>query len=514
MIGPFAGISGPDFLMSSQNSSFSPLIVFQPFVIVWRAFTSLLATVFHHSSVARAALEEEKKQPPAPKRSADERAFLPAALEILETPPSPIGRWMLWTIMIFFTLATIWATVSKIDIVTVTSGKIVPSGQVKIVQPAEQGVVRAIHIREGERVKAGQVLIELDTTDSSADMERLAVDTMEASIEVSRLRAMVSPEGLEILGQPGGGYPEFVVPQGADPLMVSTQVNLMRSLIAEHRAKLANLQQEILRMKSSLARIEANIATLTTTVPLIRERVVAKRKLAAKKFASRTELLQLEQELAESSGELAAKRHEKTETEAQLEALQQKVRQANAEYERQRFAELAEAERRLTQNSQDLIKATHNMSLQTLKASTDGVVQEMQIHTIGGVVTPAQELMKIVPEEAGLEVEAMVENKDIGFIEEGQVAEVKIETFNFTKYGVIDGEVLHVSLDAVNDEEKGLIYKARIGIDQDSIWVEGKEVHLSSGMAVTAEVKTGRRRIIEYLLTPLLRASQEAMRER
>lgn len=149
-----------------------------------------------------------------------------------------------------------------------------------------------------------------------------------------------------------------------------------------------------------------------------------------------------------------------------------------------------------------------------LAAPVDGIVQQLAIHTIGGVVTPAQPLMVIVPESQKLEIEAMVLNKDIGFVSANQPAEIKLEAFPFTKYGIIDGTVSQVSSDAIQDEKQGLVYAARIAMTQSSINVDGKQVNLSPGMAVTTEIKTGKRRIIEYLLGPVLQYRQESLRER
>ncbi|WP_422476279.1 HlyD family efflux transporter periplasmic adaptor subunit [Endozoicomonas sp. ALB032] len=151
---------------------------------------------------------------------------------------------------------------------------------------------------------------------------------------------------------------------------------------------------------------------------------------------------------------------------------------------------------------------------QKIVSPIDGTVQQLQIHTIGGVVQPAQALMQIVPKEATMEVEAWVLNKDIGFVQEGQRAEVKIDTFNFTKYGLIGGELINISDDAVPDEKQGLRYLASVHIEKDWMLVEKRKVNLSPGMSVAVEIKTGQRRLIEYFLSPLLRFKQESIRER
>jgi hemolysin D len=185
-----------------------------------------------------------------------------------------------------------------------------------------------------------------------------------------------------------------------------------------------------------------------------------------------------------------------------------------AETRRLALDSLNEAEQKTTTASQELIKAESRGKLMTLAAPVDGTVQQLAVHTVGGVVTPAQPLMMVVPKDNPIEVEAFVENKDIGFVNPGQEAVVKIETFPFTKYGTIEARVTHVSHDAVNDEKRGLIFPARVNLRQATIRVENKTVNLSPGMAVTVEVKTAQRRVIEYFLAPLLQYKDESLRER
>ncbi len=158
--------------------------------------------------------------------------------------------------------------------------------------------------------------------------------------------------------------------------------------------------------------------------------------------------------------------------------------------------------------------ATQPHKQQNITAPINGTVQQLQVHTIGGVVQPAQALMQIVPEDAPMEIEAWILNKDIGFVEEGQIAEIKIDTFNFTKYGIIDGTLTHIFDDAVSDEEQGLRYLANVKIDKEWMQVDKRKIRLSPGMSVAVEVKTGQRRLIEYFLSPLLRFKQESLGER
>lgn len=485
-----------------------------PFIKTGQFFSSIAATIMQHAIIAKEAYIADKATPIPPKRNAAERAFLPAALEILESPPNPVGRWIIWSIIIFFIIIIIWASLGKIDIVTVTTGKVVPSGQVKIIQSAQKGVVRSILVEEGQRVSIGDILIQLDPTDRDADLATLRREKMDLMIEVVRLQTMIKHTNTPAPSNSPTFVTDFIPPPGAAPEIVLTQLQFMRSLFAEHYANIARINQEIRQLKAALHRVESEATTLENILPMIKERATAIRKLTEKGYESRAKLLELEQKLTESHGQLKAKRHALQETQAQLDARLRERDQIIAEFKRQRYSELALAKRKLNEAEQSLIKAEHSLAQQTLRSPATGIVQELQIHTIGGVVEPAQELMKLVPANLSLEVEAMIENRDIGFVHKKQTAEIKIETFNFTKYGVIKGRVAHISEDAINDKEKGLVYEARIDLDKESLHIDGQEVRLTSGMAVTAEIKTGRRRIIEFLLAPILRAGSEAMRER
>ena len=223
------------------------------------------------------------------------------------------------------------------------------------------------------------------------------------------------------------------------------------------------------------------------------------------------------------------------EADAARAALERQREQTRAEYEKTVLTDLAKAEQQASQSGQELVKAAQKAQLQTLRAPIDGTVQQLAVHTLGGVVTPAQPVLVIVPDQAGLVVEARIENKDIGFVHAGQDSEVKVESFNFTRYGLIHGTVLGISRDAVTEDQKispavkpgdaksddarsqgsgSPGYTARIALDRTAMDTENGSVDLGPGMAITAEIKTGRRRVFDYLLSPLVRYHQEGLRER
>jgi len=455
-------------------------------------------------SVARAALAAERAATTR-KRSREELEFLPAALEITETPASPLHRVLALAIVLLLVLALVWSWFGKVDVVAVAQGKIVPSGKVKVIQPLEIGVVRAIRVANGQRVRKGDTLVELDPTSTAADRDRLTRELAAARIDSARLQAAAK-----------GRYDAeaFRPLPGSNPALVDQHHALLRAQVQEYEARIASLDSEIARRKAEQAATTAAIHKLEKTVPLVRERVDGYQTLAAQGFVARYTYLELLQQLIEHEQELVAQRHHLTEVEAATTSLHEQRRQAENEFRRGTLAQLTEVDTKAASVAQELVKAEQRHGLQRLTAPIDGVVQQLAVHTVGGVVTPAQQLLVVVPSAAMLEIEAMVLNRDIGFVRTGQAAEIKLETFLFTRYGTIRGQVVDVSRDAIQDDKLGLVYATRVAMSRTTMNADGKDVALSPGMAATVEIMTEQRRLIEYLLSPLLRYKQESLRER
>ncbi|USG59737.1 HlyD family type I secretion periplasmic adaptor subunit [Sneathiella marina] len=440
------------------------------------------------------------------KRQRQDYEFLPAVIEVMETPASPVGRTVMLSIGAFLLIAALWAWFGKIDVVASASGKVIPTDYVKYIQSSEIGVVRAIHVRNGQSVGKGDVLIELDPTDSSADLDRLRQERMTSALEIARLVALLNPKS--------DPAKLFVPPKGATADQISLQRRRIDNEITEDKTRISYYKQEGARLKAQLRVAEARIEKLRTTLPYIEQQVEAIATLEKKGFASKLRLLELQQVQVESEQDIATELAGMHEARSAIKASAQELAREEAEIRSNRLDELVEAERQMKAVTQELLKAERRSSLRLLTAPVAGTVQQLSIHTVGGVVEAAKPLMIIVPKDSKLEVEAKVLNRDIGFVKVGQNAEIKLEAFPYTKYGVINGRVLHISGDAIADEQLGLVYDARIEMSADAIQVQDKMVNLTAGMATTVEVKTGDRRVLEYILTPLLRYKAEALRER
>lgn len=442
-------------------------------------------------------------------------AFLPAALEIQAAPPNPAAKWLARSLIVLFLIGIIWACLAEVNIVASSEGKIIPSSRVKQIQPLEKAVVKTILVHEGEYVEKGQPLIELDSTLTKADENRFAKEYQSAQMQLAVTTAL-----LTLLNQKTENHPqaEQLKPGNWPENSSQKQRHIYQQLLwqkwQEYQSQIQTLQTTLNKTRYEQASSREVIKKLEQTLPIINKRANKLKQLQQQNFVSETEFLELEQQRIEQTQDLAAeKQHLKQLISAENEVKYQ-INTFKAQAQTQTLQQQTELQRQLDSLQQELTKAIDLNQKQILYAPVAGQVQQLAAHTIGGVVTEAQQLMLIVPSEEQLEVEVFLENKDIGFVTEGMKAEIKIHTFPFTKYGVIDATVTTVSDDATVDEQRGLIYGMHLLMNKNTIWVDNKEVKLIPGMAVTAEVKTGTRRIIEFFLTPLLQHGQESLRER
>jgi hemolysin D len=383
----------------------------------------------------------------------------------------------------------------------------VPNAGSKLIQPIETAAVKAIHVIDGQAVKAGQVLVELDATVARADSTRSANDLVTAQLQAARSRALLAALA-------SGKAPRIESPSGIAVERVGQEQRILDGQYGEYLARVQRIDAEIAKREAERRSTEEIVRKLEQTVPIARQRAEDFKGLVDKKFISKHGYLEKEQVRIEQEADLQTQKSRLRELAHAIDEARGQRAALTAETRRTALDSLNEAEQKGTAHGQELLKSDTRGKLMTLTAPVDGTVQQLAIRTVGGVVTPAQALMVIVPRDDALEVEAMLENKDIGFVNAGQEAEVKIETFPFTKYGTIPAKLTHVSHDAISDEKRGLIYSTRAKLQRATIQVEDKTVNLTAGMAVSVEIKTGKRRVIEYFLSPLLQRGSESLRER
>lgn len=443
----------------------------------------------------------------APPRSADELAFLPAHLELIEAPLSPLPRWTMRAIVALFAIALLWACVGQLDIVAVAQGKTVAGSRTKVVQPAETSVVRRILVRDGQQVKQGELLIELDATATAADFEKAGETLVNARLAELRLGALAA-------ALDGRGEPTLAADASLPPARFQSEQQLATSEFQAFSAKRGNLEATIGQRQAELQTVRSMIGPLEQNAVIAKGRAEDYGRLVEGKYVGRHEYLLREQERIAAERDLAAQRSRLHETRSALAGAQEQLKVLIADTRQQTLDELRKAREQVQQFAPEVSKTGQRDRLMQLRAPVAGTVQQLAVHTVGGVVTPAQPLLAVVPSEEALEVEATVLNKDIGFVRPGQTATVKIESFPYTRYGYLTGTVESVSHDAAQDEKLGLVFPARVRLSKASLNIDGVDVRLSPGMALSVEIGTGKRRVIDYLLSPLRQHADEALRER
>jgi hemolysin D len=400
----------------------------------------------------------------------------------------------------------IWAIFGKVDVVASAVGKLVPSGRSKPIQAIETASVKHIAVREGDAVIAGDVLIELDATATMADTDRIENEMISARLLTLRAQAMLAAQR--------SGQLTALYASDIPAARLTDGTRQLEGMLTEYRARLARLEADIERRQAELQSLQQAIRKLEKTLPITTRRAEDFQDLQSRGYVSRHAWMEKEQARLDQEGELATQQSRLAEVRAALRETQGQRAALIAESRRQWLDAAEEGQQKSESLRQELLKASARNKLMHVVAPIDGTVQQLAINTVGGVVTPAQVMMLLVPNDQPMEIDARLENKDIGFVSAGQIVEVKVETFPYSRYGTLRGRVLHLSRDAINDDKVGLTYLAKIQLEKSSIEVNGREVPLQAGMAVTAEINTGRRRVIEYLMSPLLEHVHESMRER
>lgn len=408
-----------------------------------------------------------------------EAEFLPAALALQEAPGSASLRWTARVLMAVVVFTVLWSILGRVDIVVNAGGKVIPAARTKTIGSVDTASVRALHVTEGQRVQAGDLLIELDSSGSDAEHDKAHDALVQALLQVARSRAMLAS-----------------VQSGRAPRLDALD-GVPAQRLREAQGQLEGQYHDYLARR---ARIDGDITRYANALPLVQQRARDYAELVEQQAVSRHAWLEREQARIELEGQLADARHQRAAFLAQTQ--------------REAHDALTEGSKIVAASTQDRRRAGEHSRLLKLTSPIDGTVQQLVVHTVGGVVPAAQALMQIVPLDSLAEVEAFLENKDVGFVHAGQPVQVKIDAFDYTRFGTVPGRVIHVSQDAIQDEKVGLVYAARIALDRHTVEVNGKPMPLSAGMSVQVDIKTGRRRIIEYVLSPLVQHQKEALRER
>lgn len=478
----------------------------------------------------------EQKPAAAPRISGRDLEFLPAALEILETPPAPMRVTVMLTICAFFGLGLAWSFFGQLDIHATAWGKIEASGRAKVIQPLEPGKIATIAVRDGARVKAGDLLLALDDAEAKANASAAQEAYDAARAEAARRKASIDFARAIGRGEAGAGAAEF------DP---TTPERLRRRETAVYVADrgfledtLVNLSRQVEQREATLQKLQMSIDEQTLTIANAKDRVGVRESSIKLNVGTKINLFDAREALQRAQAQIASDRGQMIETRASIAELASQRAKAISQFIADNEGKLAEAERKAEAFSQDVAKADAKLDHTRLVAPIDGVVQQLGVTTIGQVVSTGQQLMTIAPVDGALQVEVFVSNLDIGFVRVGQTAEVKVDAFPFTRFGAAPARVTQVAADAIDEQEakrrqsnlaaaaqlsggssapgqqQSFVFPVTLALDRPTIEVYGRPTPLTPGMTVTAEIKTDKRRVIDYLISPIAKISSEAMRER
>ncbi len=466
--------------------------------------------------------------------SRGDHEFLPAALEILETPLSPVRSGMILTICAFVVVALVWSWVGRVDIIATAQGKIQPVGRTKTVQPLETGKVAAIAVENGARVRAGDVLVRLDPGEAQADEGALQGDIQSERAEVLRRTTALALAAKRALGP----VPQIAFDADVPPAIAAREQRVLQQDIAQLGTAVGSLVGQVREKTAERDRLTSTIAAQVQLVATLKERVDMRQTLEMSKSESRAKVIDALELMQTQAATLASERGQIGESEASLVRLQRDIDKSFAGFSAENAQKLADAERLMDQNVEKLRKARLKTADMTLLSPIDGTVSGSIITSVGQVLSVGEQVMQIVPADTKLEVECYLPNADIGFVRKDQKAVVKIESFPFTDYGTLDGTVERVAHDAIPQPEadqreenpataskdagmfgggqrfQNLVFPVTLTMDRASMNSEGTEVPLLPGMAVTVEIKTGTRRILSYLFSPILQVTTTAFRER
>lgn len=448
----------------------------------------------------------------------DTHDFAPGLLGIQAAPPSPLPRFMLQALIALFVLLLLWAAIGRVDIIASADGKLVPQTFLKIVQPSDAGVVKEILVREGDRVEAGQVLLRMDAELSAADTESLRLQIAQKRLQLRRAEA-------EIAGRP-------LIAAKDDP------PDLFEQARAQHRAHRQAYEDALAQELAVLAKSKADLASalevkgkLEQTLPVYRAQEEAYQKLGREGYAGNIMVLDKQRERIEKEQDLRAQEYAVASLNQTIAQSEKRLAQITSNYLQQLHNERVETAAQLDKLHQDWAKQEHKNALLELRAPQAGIVKDLATHTPGTVVQPGTILVTVVPRDEALLAEVWVKNEDAGFVREGQRAKVKLATYPFQKYGMLDGTVLKLSADssdkAADSGANGasrdpsgdanpaaFAYKALVSLSAQELVADGERLELAPGMRVVAEVHQGSRTVLEYLLSPVQKVTREAGRER
>jgi len=431
----------------------------------------------------------------------NEHEFKPILAEIQDKPPNPLGRLFLWILLTLMVLVIAWMYFAKVDVVVSARGKVVPDGDLKVLQPFEIGVIRKILVKEGDYVKEGQVLVEIDPTVEVADIQGKERNLFFHKLTNRRVKAILSGK-------------EFLASDVTTESQLQT--NLYRVQKEHLKASLKAKEKEIEEIKKVIYSLKEEISKLNHLMNVVLEEEEKLKALVIAGSVAEAKYREKVKERLNLEREISLKKNQVEEYMLRLERVMHEIDTIKSEFSEKLLVEAGSSLQQENLLTSEITAVKFKKSKRFITSPVNGYVHLIAVKTVGGIITPAQPLISIVPENTPLVVKAFVLNKDIGFIKPDHNVIVKVDTYDFQKYGTLKGKVKIVSPFSVEDREIGVDgYPVYIKLDSSELKTkDGKIYKIKPGMTVLAEINTGKRRVIELILFPFVKYIDEGLKVR
>ena len=424
----------------------------------------------------------------------DLHEFKPLLIEIEDKPLNPLGRIILYLVLATMVFGTAWLILAKVDVVVSAQGKVIPSGEIKILKPLESGVVSKIFVKESDRVKKGDILIQIDPTVTDASLSSKQDDLAVINSDIALLYALINESNLS--------KDEINKLNSSQLNLYNSQRQILASTYESNKAKLNSAKLDIKANESEVNRL---------SLLLNKEEEAKVRLQKVLDLIAKKEYEEVSKNIINLKEQRDIALYRLKESNKKLEEIIEENEKAIKTIKSNWIETSLSKEKEKRELSAQINAILFSNKTQQIKSPVDGFVGKLLVHTEGGVVSPNDNLISIVPSDAPLIIKANVLNKDIGFLKLGQEVAVKIDTFSFQKYGLLHGNIIEISKDAIEDEKLGLIYEIKIKPKSLDIKVDGEIKRLEIGMSVIAEVKTGKRRVIELFIYPIIKYMDEGL---
>ena len=414
------------------------------------------------------------------------------------------GRAILYSVLILFAAGLYWASISEIEEVTRSQGKVIPASQIQVVQNLEGGILSEIHVKVGDTVKKDQLLLQIDQTRFSSSFKQNRAKYLSSKAKAARLQAETS-------GTPFKVPPDVLkeMPEVAD-----REQELYLSRQNELRSSLEIKQQQINQRNQELKELNVKLAELSKTYAIFQQELKVTKPLVAQGAVSEMEVLRLERQASQMQGEIETTKQAIPRAQSKIEESNIALKELRLAFLNKAKAELNEVSSQLGEDAATSIALKDRLDRTAIRSPVNGTVNRLLINTVGGVVQPGMNLVEIVPTEGTLLIEAKVSPRDIAFLRPAQQAMVKFTAYDYTIYGGLEAKLEQIGADSITDEKGNSHYLVNLRTDKNYLGPKEKPLPIIPGMIATVDILTGKKTVLSYLLKPILRAKHMALRER